>query len=394
MSRHFGLSIIVASSLLLSGCYVPGNYGYNGYNRSYGSTGTPPGNNAAASVPQAAAASPPPPSPAVPMPRPLLLGPSSAAAAPGGPPDAAHAPPAGGLAANTSTPIEPAAAEPSFSGAIALPALVLPVRQNWSSAKCSNLAVTFTGNAQPHEATLADTASFEEARQYRDGDYAEMAECFCAKSGSLSDVSKAAAGTVMNQMARQFAEQLYMQTRNISYVEQSPLGAYSQVEASSENPATLKATLRVYWHGQCSVRLATVWTPATAQRAAEFLNSLREIKGEKVLEADVPMAVPVVPVITAALPPPKKGGAVSSSTSLDLEQEMKQKGGAPADASAPSNPFVAATAPDQQVALAAPDPSANQGAATRLRQLQELKRKGLINESEYDTKRAAILNGL
>jgi len=394
MSRNLGLLAVFVSSLLLSACYMPAGYSYSGYNRGYGTTGAPPGYSGGTGPGANVAAAPPAPpiplSPAVPMPRPLANvqpGPAVAPVATTSPTNA----PAAAAAGDATALIEPTSGAPSFSGPIALPALVLPVRQNWSSAKCPRLAVTFTGSAQPHEISLADTASFEEARQFRDGDYAEMAECFCPKSGNLSDISKVAANTAMSQMARQFTDQLYMQTRNISFVETSPLGAYSQLDASSENPATLKASLRVYWRGQCSIRLAVVSTPATQQRAAEFLNSLREIKGDVFPDSETPLAVPVVPVISAALPPPGKAGKTPiPSTSLDLEQEMKQKTG---DMVAEA-PMPMPMPEPVQVAAAAPDPSANQNAASRLRQLQELKHKGLINETEYDAKRQAILNGL
>jgi hypothetical protein len=317
-------------------------------------------------------------------------------------------------------PVAPNATSANDSGdEMALPPLVLPIREDWSSAQCPALGVTFTGNSQPTQTSLAQAASFEEARQVRDGGYAEVAECFCIKRGDLSEISKASADAVMTQMAQQFSDRLHMQVKSMSYVASSPLGRYSQLEASADQPVGKAAVMRVYWQGQCSMRVAVVSNESTRLRGEEFLNSLRALNSAatattaeaaapaasantSAVPANVmtalrnlrdepqasgadapPPAVPVVPVAAESL-------AAATSTadgSHDLEAERTEK-------LANGTAVVSVSSDDSPAPTSSDGPVAGQDVATRLQQLAGLRRKGLITKSEYDAKRQTILGGL
>jgi hypothetical protein len=232
----------------------------------------------------------------------------------GAPPQPARAAaPAAPLAAQTQAP-----APPAEESLLALLPLNLPIREEWSSAKCPDLAVTFSGRSQPAHSTPSDAASFQEARQYREADYYEVAECFCAKGGDLSDTTKAAADAVMAQTAQQFSDAAHMRIRSTAFIENSPLGKYSEMEAAPLEQTLEVVTLRTYWRGQCSMRLETMSSPETKLRAAQFLGSLRAVKVATTQKAEAAPAVapdagdaakpqatdPAVPLgAPAALPP-------------------------------------------------------------------------------------------
>ena len=199
----------------------------------------------------------------------------------------------------------PASAAPPATGAapeaetslLALAPLNLPVREEWSSAHCPDLTVTFSGRSQPAHSTPSDTASFQEARQYHEADYYEVAECFCAKGGDLSQTTKDAADAVMAQTAQQFSDTAHMRIVRTSFVENGPLGKYSELEATPLlTEAAAVVTLRTYWRGQCSMRLETMSSAETRLRAAQFLGSLRAVTVAATQKAEAaPAAAPDAP---------------------------------------------------------------------------------------------------
>lgn len=294
----------------------------------------------------------------------------------------------------------PQTAEPA-AGSGTLPPLNLPVREDWSSARCPDLAVTFSGHSQPFRSSPADDASFQEARQFRDRDYYEVAECFCAKYGDLSQTTKPAADAVMAQTAQQFSDVSHMRIRSATFVENGPLGKYSELQAVSQPPSATAAALRTYWRGQCSMRVEAIWNPGTSARAQLFLNSLYEVKGTAADKAGAAAeksnagaaenanteAVEKAGAAAAGAAPSTSASdaAVEKTDMGDLASEYKRRqaelaGGAPPAAGAPAS--------------AASGETLSANAATRLRQLKELGDGGLITKEEYETKRRAILQGL
>lgn len=279
----------------------------------------------------------------------------------------------------------PAAAQVADNApqSFALPPLELPVREEWSSQRCSDLSVTFSGRSEPARTSTSDVASFEEARQVRDNDYYEAAECFCAKSGDLSRITKPTADAVMAQTAR-FLDTSHMRIRRSAFVEGTPLGSYSELDAEALPPSDAVVTLRTYWRAQCSMRLETMATPAGALRAAQFLNSLRAVNvagsnvvGSSADKTEAPMqAHPPLPVAIAPLS--EDFGNRVRERSMELQDK--------AGAAAPTDQSDDADA-DADQALPA-------GAADRLAQLQALRDRGLITPGEYQEKRQAILRGL
>jgi hypothetical protein len=397
MGRFTWISTLALCSAALAGCQYPAGYGYTNYNAKY-----PAANAAAPAQPTVAPVQAPPstaPTQAMPS---ATLGAAAAAATPPVPPPA------------------PSDAKPSPAP---LPPLTLPVHEEWSSERCPDLAVTFSGHAQTLPTSPAEAASFEEVRQYRGNGYYEVAECFCAKYGNLSDTTKAAADAAMAETAQQFSDQSNMQTRHISFIEGSPLGKYSELESAAQPAGSTVVTLRTYWRGQCSMRLQTLWTPSSAARAGQFLNSLHEVKAaaEKA-DASAPAAgdagQQTSDDATQAADAEKSPGdqGKTDQATADQGKQADDKAGAASDQSAAAGGDLAAevkqrqteinsggtnrTASDAPVAVS-PGPlsaisSANLSpdAATRLRQLKELNQKGLITKEEYETKRSEIVNGL
>lgn len=269
-----------------------------------------------------------------------------------------------------------AAAAPS-AGPITLPPLNLPRREDWSSASCPDLTVTFSGAAQPVRTASSEAASFQEARHYRENDYYEIAECFCAKGGDLAETTRPAAEAIMAQTARQFAEMSRVRVRRTSFVEDSPLGKYSELDGTAGTqfvPATV--VLRTYWRGQCSMRIATMAGAGAEMRAREFMNSLRET---------------VPPVATAPAAQPAAGAA----NTLGLDARVR-----PRPAMLRQGPFTAVAAPppaagaDTASGASVGGGSVPPEAASRLRQLKELRDGGLLGPEEYEAKRRAILDSL
>jgi hypothetical protein len=262
----------------------------------------------------------------------------------------------------------------------ALPPLELPVREEWSSQKCSDLSVTFSGRSEPARTSASDLASFEEARQVQDSDYYEAAECFCAKSGDLSRTTKSTADAVMAQTAR-FLDTSHMRIRRSAFVEGTSLGSYSELDASALPPSDAVVTLRTYWRAQCSMRLETMATPEGALRAAQFLNSLRAVNvgGTNTDKTEAPaQARPALPVVSTPL------DEDFGKRVRERSMELQDKAGTTASAASPTDPSDDAAA---EQALPA-------GAAERLGQLQALRDRGLITPDEYQEKRQAILKGL
>lgn len=181
--------------------------------------------------------------------------------------------------------VTPAVAAPAVTRAapeaeaslLALAPLNLPIREEWSSAKCPDLAVTFSGQSQPARSIPSDTASFQEARQHHEADYYEVAECFCTKGGDLSQTTKATADAVMAETAQQFSDAAHMRILSTAFVENGPLGKYSEIEATPLTQSTAVVTLRTYWRSQCSMRIETMASPETKLRAAQFIGSLRAV---------------------------------------------------------------------------------------------------------------------
>jgi hypothetical protein len=186
----------------------------------------------------------------------------------------------------------PAAPEKS---PLALMPLNVPIREEWSSPRCPDLAVTFSGRSEPAHSVASDSASFQEARQYHEGDYYEVAECFCTKGGDLSDTTKAAADAVTAETAQQFADAAHMRIYSTSFVENGPIGKYSQIVAVPLTESPDVVTMRTYWRGQCSMRVETVSNPESKLRAGQFLGSLRATKvaqTQKAAAAPAPAALP------------------------------------------------------------------------------------------------------
>jgi hypothetical protein len=228
-------------------------------------------------------------------------------------------PPAAKLAMMAPTPQHAAPPASSF----VLPPLNLPRREEWSSAQCPDRAVVFSGPAQPFQASASDTASFQEGRQFRESDYAEIAECFCAKNGDLSETTKPIADAVMAQTARLLADESRLRIRRISFVEDSPLGKYSELEAAGISPAPTAVLLRTYWRGQCSMRVATMSGLGAEVRAGQFLNSLHEVKAALAAKPE-----PAVAPGSAAKPdnaPPFASKAVEDFTSRDFGSQVKRR---------------------------------------------------------------------
>ncbi len=343
MQGHTALLVAGLCSAMLVGCVDPASYYGSGYSGYYGY------GNAVKSVAPAETAQ-------------TAVVPAQTAVAP------AQPAPAAAQVADT--------APQSF----ALPPLELPVREEWSSQKCSDLSVTFSGRSEPARTSASDLASFEEARQVRDNDYYEAAECFCAKSGDLSRTTKSTADAVMAQTAR-FLDTSHMRIRRSAFVEGTPLGSYSELDAEALPPSEAVVTLRTYWRAQCSMRLETMATPAGALRAAQFLNSLRAVNvvGSSADKTEAPMqAHPALPVAIAPL------SEDFGNRVRERSMELQDKAGAGASAAAPTD----------QTDDAAADQTLPAGAAERLAQLQALRDRGLITPDEYQEKRQAILKGL
>lgn len=317
---------------------------------------------------------------------------------PGTAPVGVAAPAALGVAA-------PQPAEPT-AGLAALPPLNLPVHEDWSSARCPDIAVTFSGRSQPLQSSPSDSALFQEARQFRDHDYYEVAECFCTKYGNLSQTTRSDADVVMTQTAQQFAAASHLRVRSASFVEDGPLGKYSEFQAAAQPPSATAAALRTYWRGQCSMRVEAIWDQMTSVRALQFLNSLHEIKEAAAgkAEAAPDEAAPDAPL---ADPAPK---VTTNDLAAELEQRHKDMmkataNATPAVAAAPSSPAATAAteAPSSAAAPATADAASSAAAtgaaqqtdtALRLKQLKELEHKGFISKDEYETKRQSILNSL
>lgn len=347
MGRYISIPTLGLCSIVLLGCMQSGRYDYASYRSKYGAATT--------GQPTVAATA------AVPAPT---------------------------VAAATTGAATPQTAEPA-AGSGTLPPLNLPVREDWSSARCPDLAVTFSGHSQPFRSNPADDASFQEARQLRDRDYYEVAECFCAKYGDLSQTTKPAADAVMAQTAQQFSDASHMRIHSATFVENGPLGKYSELQAVSQPPSATAAALRTYWRGQCSMRVEAIWNPGTSARAQLFLNSLYEVKGTAAdkagAAAEKSNAGAAENANTEAVETAGAAAAGAAPSMGDLASEYKRRqaelaGGAPPAAGAPAS--------------AAPGEALSANAATRLRQLKELGDGGLITKEEYETKRRAILQGL
>ena len=300
--------------------------------------------------------------------------------------------PAPGVAPATTGAGAPQAAEPA-AGLATLPPLNLPVHESWSSAQCPDLAVTFSGHSQPVPSSLADNASFQEARQFRDRDYYEVAECFCTKYGNLSQTTKSAADAVMAQTAQQFSDASHMRIRSATFVEDSTLGNYSEIQAVSPPPSAAGATLRTYWRGQCSMRVEAIWTPGTSARALQFLNSLYEIKGTTAEKANAGAAEKAdTGAATAGVAPePSVSDAAVENTDTDDFAIRVKRRQAELMGAVPAVPPAAAEVP---ASAGNPGGALPGNAAARLLQLKELSDSGLITKEEYEIRRRAILQGL
>jgi hypothetical protein len=338
MGRHILIPSLGLCSVMLLGCTQAGRYDSASYRARYGAamTGQP-----------AVAATPGVPAPGV-------------------------APAAAGAGA-------PQAAEPA-AGLATLPPLNLPVHEDWSSAQCPDLAVTFSGHSQPLRSSPTDNASFQEARQFRDRDYYEVAECFCTKYGNLSQTTKSAADAVTAQTAQQFSDTSHMRIRSATFVEDSPLGKYSELQVASQPPSAAAAALRTYWRGQCSMRVEAIWDPGTSARALQFLNSLHETGADEAGAAAF-----------GAAPDASVPDAAAEKTDMDdLASQLKRRRVELRGAAAVVSPAAA----EASSSAAAPGGALPADAALRLQQLKELQGSGLITKEEYETKRQAILKGL
>jgi hypothetical protein len=301
----------------------------------------------------------------------------------------------------------------AMAGPFSLPPVVLPRSEEWSPAQCRNLAVRFSGATQNARTRPSDAVSFQEARHYREGDYYEFAECFCARTGDLSETTKATADSLMAQTAQRFADMSRVRIREISFVEQSPMGKYSELEAAGGPPiAPLQISLRTHWRsGQCSIRLATMAAPSERTRAREFLESLREVK-QATSEIASPTAEPA-----AAEPQNFAAQVVARAAALEKAAGVASP---PPMAEMPANPptpvavsEVSATArsiagltapapaPDIVPAVSRPTngsvgpaPAGGVDPVARLRQLKALAESGLISQEEYAAKRKSVLDSL
>ena len=288
-------------------------------------------------------------------------------------------------------------AEPA-AGPATLPPLNLPVREDWSSAQCPDLAVTFSGRSQPLPSSPADNASFQEARRFHDRDYSEVAECFCTKYGNLSETTKSTADAVMAQTAQQFSDASHMRIRNATFVEGSPLGKYSEIQAVAQPPSAAAAALRTYWRGQCSMRVEAIWSAGASARALQFLNSLHEVKGttaekantEAVEKADTGAADKAGVVAGGVAAEASVSDAVEKTDTNDLASQLKRRQ-AELTGAVPALSPAAGEAPSS---AAAPGGAPSANATERLRHLKELSDGGLITKEEYEIKRRAILQGL
>ncbi len=302
------------------------------------------------------------------------------------PPLPPAAPRAGAPAAQNPAPKAAVAA-----GALALPPLDLPLREDWSSQKCPDLAVTFGGHAEAMEVSLSNSVSFDEARALSDGDYREVAECFCAKTGDLTQTTEPAADAAMAETAKHLTESARMRILRSSFVEGggSALGNFSELVASSPAPAPVIMTLRTYWRGQCSMRLSTIAPEADAARAAQFLTSIRTLKLASA-EADAAPALAPAPAAQPAIPVVTDGsgddfGSKVKARAAELERDRAAATpGAPTPAATPA----AASAADPLSVRPLPPE-----AQARLKKLQELRAGGLITPAEYELMRHAIVSG-
>lgn len=341
MGHHIWIPSVGLCSVMMLGCVEPGRYDNSSYRARY------------------------------------------AAAMTGQPPVAATSGvPAHGVAPTAAAAGAPQAAEPA-AGPVTLPPLNLPVHEDWSSAQCPDLAVTFSGHSQPLRSSPTDNASFQEARQFLDRDYYEVAECFCTKYGNLSQTTKSAADAVMAQTAQQFSDTSHMRIRRATFVEDSPLGKYSEIQVVSQPPSAAAAALRTYWRGQCSMRVEAIWTPGASARALQFLDSLHEVKETAADKAGA--------AGSGAAPDTSVPDAAAEKTDTnDLASQLKRRQMELTSAVAVVSP-AAAEAPSS---AAAPAGALRADAALRLRQLKNLQDNGLITKEEYETKRQAILKGL
>lgn len=159
---------------------------------------------------------------------------------------------------------------------VMLPALDIPVRDPWSSRNCRDLAVTFSGQSQPMQTSPSALVSFDEAREFHTNAYYEMAECFCAKTADLSEITEPAADRVTKRTAQQLSQIMHVRIARLTFNYTYRLGNYSEITGSSTSQPGEILTLRTYWRGPCSMRLATMAAPDSALRATEFLNSIQE----------------------------------------------------------------------------------------------------------------------
>jgi hypothetical protein len=223
------------------------------------------------------------------------------------------------------------------SSLLALAPLNLPIHEEWSSARCPDLAVTFSGRSQAARSTQSDSASFQETRQYHEDNYYEVAECFCTKGGDLSQTTKSAADAVMAQTAQQYSDAAHMRILGNFFVESGPLGKYSEIDAAPVAESRETVTMRTYWRGQCSMRLETMATPETKLRAAEFIGSLRPVK-------DVALQPPAAAQATApadadgAAAPAAAAAAAGTAASAPLPPGTEINSPPPDAAAAPTAP--------------------------------------------------------
>jgi hypothetical protein len=325
------------------------------------------------------------------------------------PPRPSYSPPAG--------PPAPAPVAVAMAGPFSLPPVVLPLNEEWSPAQCRNLAVRFSGPMQNARTRPSDAVSFQEARQYREGDYYEFAECFCAKSGDLSETTKATADSLMAQTAQRFADMSRVRIREIGFVEQSPVGKYSELEAAGGPPiAPLQISLRTHWRsGQCSVRLATMASPSERSRARQFLESLHEVKQTAAGAAHEPASPAAEPAATApqnfAAQVVARAAALEKSAGIASPPPVAEMPGNPStsvavsevSASARSVEGLNAPAPTPDIvpavsrpgnASAVPAPAGAFDPVARLKQLKALAESGLISKEEYAAKRKSVLDSL
>jgi len=186
----------------------------------------------------------------------------------------------------------------------------------------------------------------------------------------------------MAQTAQQLSDTSHMRIRSATFVEDSPLGKYSEVQAVQPLSAAA-AALRTYWRGQCSMRIEAIWGPGTSARALQFLDSLHEVKETAADKAGA--------AASEAAPDTSVPDAAAEKTDAnDLDSQLKRRQMELTSAAAAVSP-AAAEAPSS---AAAPGGALPADAALRLRQLKKLQDSGLITKEEYETKRQAILKVL